>query len=361
MRFLYLTFVTTILLTPSTVLGQLSEKLFITEVMWDSIHPGADDFDNGGHANGDWWELLNASDEPIDMTGFLWDDDDQLFGNDYTIFPEFVIQPKELIIILREEETSAEHEDGFRYAWNIPAGMRVLSETAFADTGSGDTFSGLSGGGDEINLYDAEGDLIQSLVLEAATTGFSKTWGFVDGTYTELGLAKDGVDGAVESRTDGSTLRLTDPNYTPDFLDVSSAGHVEGFDIFVPRTEVSLDALCTEVSQGATSFDAFEAARTAAGVLPGDTDENGNVDFADFLTLSGNFGKSGTHSAGDFDCSGTVEFADFLTLSANFGLSSEVATSVPEPSTGLSLVMGLLGLHFRRRRRPIASTLRLHI
>ena len=51
----------------------------------------------------------------------------------------------------------------------------------------------------------------------------------------------------------------------------------------------------------------------------GDTDLDGDVDFADFLTLSGNFGeaKSGW-SEGNFGTDTVVDFADFLALSANF-------------------------------------------
>lgn len=55
--------------------------------------------------------------------------------------------------------------------------------------------------------------------------------------------------------------------------------------------------------------------------LPGDVNRNGTVDFADFLILSGNFGKAGAKELGDLDGDGTVGFNDFLVLSANFGKS----------------------------------------
>jgi len=54
----------------------------------------------------------------------------------------------------------------------------------------------------------------------------------------------------------------------------------------------------------------------------GDLDGDLDVDFADFLVLSTNFGKSEATSAeGDIDGDGAVSFADFLLLSANFGKS----------------------------------------
>lgn len=57
-----------------------------------------------------------------------------------------------------------------------------------------------------------------------------------------------------------------------------------------------------------------------AGVLPGDADLDGDVDFDDFLRLSQRFGQEGANwSHGDVDCDGRVGFEDFLKLSINFG------------------------------------------
>jgi len=59
--------------------------------------------------------------------------------------------------------------------------------------------------------------------------------------------------------------------------------------------------------------------------LPGDVDQNGQVDFADFLILSGNYGRRGdsvTRSLGDLDGDRLVGFSDFLILSANFGAAA---------------------------------------
>lgn len=52
----------------------------------------------------------------------------------------------------------------------------------------------------------------------------------------------------------------------------------------------------------------------------GDADLDGDVDFADFLTLSSNFGKEGEWADGDFNGDGEINFADFVVLSKNFGL-----------------------------------------
>ena len=53
----------------------------------------------------------------------------------------------------------------------------------------------------------------------------------------------------------------------------------------------------------------------------GDVNLDGIVNFADFLIISGNFGKDSVGGVldGDFDLNGRVEFADFLLVSGNFG------------------------------------------
>ena len=82
------------------------------------------------------------------------------------------------------------------------------------------------------------------------------------------------------------------------------------------------------------------------------TDFDGTVAFADFLTLSSNFGQDGKKwSEGDFIANGRVEFDDFLTLSANFGQTASSVTQVPEPSTSLLAAFAILGLLGLRRRR----------
>ena len=59
------------------------------------------------------------------------------------------------------------------------------------------------------------------------------------------------------------------------------------------------------------------------GSHPGDTDLDQDVDFNDFLTLSGNFGNDDMRwFDGNFDSNTVVDFADFLALSGNFGFST---------------------------------------
>lgn len=442
--------------------GQLSEQLLITEIMWKSGNPTPDDFGDGGYAEGDWWELTNVSDQAIDMTGFLWDDDDRLEDDDYTIFPEFVIQPSEAVIVVQESEGNVEHPDGFRAIWALPEDIRIISRSfikgtdavSFQDSvnalqqrsledisaqldlltppladedrmaadelvqeallwtaedvqtivttdrdkidqlvdlrlagrdvdGEGcwsydnclDTFSGISSGGDELNLYDAERNLIHSIEVGEATTGSSTAWGFENGMYEDLGISESGDFEAYTAISDGSGGRLVldddfnptfdeegnpviDPDYFPEFLDVASPGKVFGFDVIFPEpggNEVDIDVLCSQIAAGESSLEDLATKLVELGSLPGDADLNGTVEFPDFLTMSGNFGSEdagGSFREGDFDCNGAVEFPDFLALSGNFGQSAAVA-AVPEPATGTMLltISAMLLACFRGRKR----------
>lgn len=81
---------------------------------------------------------------------------------------------------------------------------------------------------------------------------------------------------------------------------------------------------------GVTSWQDHEfMVRQVLGLVPGDTDLNGQVEFADFLTLSGHYGEMAGWSGGDFDGNGVADFADFLQISANF--RGNAALPVPEP------------------------------
>lgn len=90
------------------------------------------------------------------------------------------------------------------------------------------------------------------------------------------------------------------------------------------------------------------------GLLAGDLDANGTVDFSDFLVVSNNFGKEvDNYTQGDVDLNGFVQFNDYLTLSANFGrsMASATAAAVPEPQAWLSMLVGLTLVSCFRRAR----------
>jgi hypothetical protein len=56
------------------------------------------------------------------------------------------------------------------------------------------------------------------------------------------------------------------------------------------------------------------------GVMPGDADEDGDVDLEDFVILKQNFGRSPLlDTRADFDRDGDVDLEDFVALKQNFG------------------------------------------
>ena len=145
----------------------------------------------------------------------------------------------------------------------------------------------------------------------------------------------------------------------------TSAGEADfgiGFTDAAPDADVSAFGFQDDVRvyHGALTLEQLETVRleNLTGMISvcddntqGDLDGNGKVEFADFLTLSANFGMMvDSHEDGDIDCNGKVEFADFLTLSANFGKDVGVA-AVPEPASGLPVVIaGFVCMCARRRR-----------
>jgi len=67
--------------------------------------------------------------------------------------------------------------------------------------------------------------------------------------------------------------------------------------------------------------------------LEGDINDDKTVDFADFLSVSHNFGKQdATKQEGDVTGDGMIDFADFLAISFNFGLEEQPAIETLEPT-----------------------------
>lgn len=86
---------------------------------------------------------------------------------------------------------------------------------------------------------------------------------------------------------------------------------------------------------------------------PGDLDGDGRVAFADFLTLSRNFGQThASYAEGNVDLLNGVDFGDFLMLSSNFGATVSEVAIVPEPKRCLVWLVGATCLVLRTKKRP---------
>jgi autotransporter-associated beta strand protein len=84
---------------------------------------------------------------------------------------------------------------------------------------------------------------------------------------------------------------------------------------------------------------------------PGDTNNDGVTDAADFITLKKNFGTStgAGETAGDFNTSGTVNWADLSILMSNMGAGVTAPATAPEPCSAILLMFGAAALLRRRK------------
>jgi hypothetical protein len=84
-------------------------------------------------------------------------------------------------------------------------------------------------------------------------------------------------------------------------------------------------------------------------LLPGDTDNDKDVDYADYINLVSHFGMTtgAQWSTGDFNADGQVDAFDYIALNQNYGdtLAHQIPATVPEPASMLILAAaGLLAL-----------------
>ena len=333
--------------------------LRITEVMSSSGHPS-------GPANDDWWELVNIGSAPIDLDGYVWDDNDELIGGDYTVFPSVMINPGQSIILVREDDS--EVPGGLREAWNIPQSTIILDELDMIGGPTGDTFSGLSSGGDMVNLYDPNFTPVAQRIFGIATSGFSFEW---TTDNMDLGLSVDGENFAYTAFGNGAGGPGTDVG-SPG-LAVGLLAPVDGdFNDDGMYDCLDVDALVVEIVNGSNdpNFDLdndgvvdnadLASWRSEAGeslfgpgkvVLEGDADLNGSVDGQDFIVWNDNkFTSVAAWCAGDFDASGAVDGADFIVWNDN-KFTSVDAVAVPEPTFCLPALLALGWLFFGDNRR----------
>jgi hypothetical protein len=149
---------------------------------------------------------------------------------------------------------------------------------------------------------------------------------------------------------DGEPGQWDQSNY---FSDLAFVGEFDGVIVEPIPGDCNGDGMLDASDLPCQTSDTIEGTLESLGILPGDLDGNGAVEFADFLTLSNNFGTEPVdYTKGDIDVNGAVEFADFLTLSNNFGKTvGGAAASIPEPSGIVLLGLSSMLIGFLRRRR----------
>ncbi|HZG38181.1 MAG TPA: lamin tail domain-containing protein, partial [Nodosilinea sp.] len=145
-------------------------------------------------ANGEFVEFTNVGTAPVDLAGWSFDDDSRTPGSfDLSAFG--VVQPGESVILTEASEAA------FRAAWGLDASFKVIG--------------GLSGGNnlgraDEVNLYDASGNLVDRLTYGDQTfPGTPRTqnisaWTGIDNLETQAinsGWVSSTVNNGQNART----------------------------------------------------------------------------------------------------------------------------------------------------------------
>ncbi|MDG2399229.1 MAG: lamin tail domain-containing protein [Akkermansiaceae bacterium] len=175
----------TLLLLPALALP-LSAQLRITEVMSNSNHSDT-------AANGDWFEITNTGSIAVNIAGYSFDDDDRRAGASGS-FPAYVLQPGISMMVLNDASDAT-----FRSLWNLDPSIRVIANAEISN------FPGLGSGGDEVNLFNNSGGLVDRFTFGAATEGFSFAK-YNDGQPVPGDLSSNSVLGAYESDDPGEDI-----------------------------------------------------------------------------------------------------------------------------------------------------------
>ena len=170
-------------------------NLIVTEVM-SGESTNSDNGDPSGH--GDWFELSNFGDFPVNLYGYRIDDSHNSLSASTSVTTQTIIHPGESVVFVQNMTP-----DEFRTWWgtNLSPSVQIIDYN-----GSG---QGLSGSGDAVNLWNAvatdNSDHAAAEPFGASTEGDS--FGFdlahLDQTGFEGTLTTNGVDGAFVATVGG--------------------------------------------------------------------------------------------------------------------------------------------------------------
>lgn len=195
-------------------------------------------------------------------------------------------------------------------------GTMVISGTANVSTG-GDLSIGQYGSG-TLKVTGGSASILAQNIFVQKFAGSSGT------LVAEITGATQTPIRANESVTiNGGTFQLLPTNvpttgaYLWDILDANTDGKGTG----TLTGTFSTLMLPSPDAEGRHYTAIYEPTKFLVGLaLPGDTNFDGKVDFADLVTLARNYGaKNATWLQGNFDGDGTVDFGDLVTLARNYG------------------------------------------
>jgi hypothetical protein len=199
----------------------------------------------------------------------------------------------------------------------------------------GASIGGLTGGNLEMaegskyewQLRNPNGDPgIDYDVIDANSITFEGAW--------TLKILEDSLEGAVEGKSFTIATAVNFVGFDAGSVTIERPTDWSGGTLAVVGTELVLSGLST-----------------GPIIVPGDTNSDGVVDAADFITLKKNFGAGagGGVAVGNFDGIGTVDWADLNILTGNMGFGGPAPATTPEPATMGLLAIGALAVVRRRR------------
>jgi len=173
-----------VLLAGAVALTWLSDaraQLAITEVMSSAANTKAG---QPVTQNSDFWELTNFGDQPLDLTGYKFNDDGPLISARTEPFQGLVISPGESVVFVRSDVNQT--EQSFRDWWgpSLPATAQIRFYPS----------PGFSSNGDMVQVWDPQDRLVDSVTYGAAVRGRSFTYDVTTGAFTSL--STNGVQGA---------------------------------------------------------------------------------------------------------------------------------------------------------------------
>ncbi len=205
----------------------------------------------------------------------------------------------------------------------------------------------------------------ETLVDDPNNAGFAPSFSVGGGVY-QVGYVQDNTAGLVggvgaggaadplnntnwdgaEVVVTGGTFGGTRPSFVTAGINTTEINVLSGGNA-VAGTFATIDGVLSPTVRGDGVAD--------DGLLSGDADRSGTVDFLDLSALSSNFNAAVAPgvawASGDFDDSDMVDFLDLSALSGNFNASSTppAVGAVPEPASAVLVLMGLAAAGMRRR------------
>jgi hypothetical protein len=161
-------------------------------------------------ATSDWWELTSFESQPVDLSGYRFNDDSGDLNDAFMLEQRVLIHPGESIVWV--DDLSADEFIAWWGAGNLPASVQIITYQ-----GNG---LGLSADGDRVRLWDNitsdAADVLTQVTFGVAESGASFNYDPVTRVFG--GISQAGVNGVIRAASTvdwGSPGRVRQPASSP--------------------------------------------------------------------------------------------------------------------------------------------------